>query len=60
MFSLPVVLDYSKGFGGKYGIQRDRQDPSALGWDHVENVEKHGSQRGKLSSTARDGGFCGD
>ena len=23
---LVFVLDYSKGFGGKYGVQRDRQD----------------------------------
>lgn len=58
MFCSPlfVVVDHSKGFGGKFGIQRDRQDSSALGWDHVEKVEKHGSQRGKLSSCGGDGG----
>lgn len=61
LFSPLIVLDYSKGFGGKYGVQKDRQDPSALGWDHVEKVEKHGSQRGKLCTTAGgSGGACGD
>lgn len=38
--------DYSRGFGGKFGVQRDRQDKSAAGWDHIEKVEKHDSQRG--------------
>lgn len=28
-------------------MQSDRQDKTAMGWDHVENVEKHGSQKGK-------------
>ena len=37
-------LDYAKGFGGKFGVQAV-QDKSAVGWDHVENVEKHQSQR---------------
>lgn len=40
-------LDYSKGFGGKYGVQADRQDKSAAGWDHIEKLEKHESQKGK-------------
>lgn len=40
--------DYSKGFGGKFGVQRDRQDKSAAGWDHFEKVEKHESQKGKI------------
>lgn len=40
-------VDYSKGFGGKFGVQSDRQDKSAAGWDHVEKLEKHESQKGK-------------
>lgn len=32
------------GFGGKFGVQSDRQDKSAVGWDNVEVVEKHQSQ----------------
>jgi len=39
--------DYSEGFGGKYGVQTDRVDKSALGWDHVEKVDKHESQKGR-------------
>ena len=35
-----------KGFGGKFGVQKDRQDRSAVGWDHVEKLEKHASQKG--------------
>ena len=27
-------------------MQTDRVDKSALGWDHVEKVEKHESQKG--------------
>lgn len=41
-------LDYSKGFGGQYGIQTDRQDKSAAGWGHRENLEQHESQKGFL------------
>ena len=26
MFDLIIILDYSTGFGGKYGVQKDRQD----------------------------------
>ena len=29
---------------GKYGVQKDRVDKSALGWEHKEKVEKHASQ----------------
>ena len=29
--------DYSKGFGGKFGVQTDRQDASAVGFDHSQN-----------------------
>lgn len=37
-------IDHSSGFGGKFGVQKDRQDKSAMGWEHKENVEKHESQ----------------
>lgn len=40
------LLDYTKGFGGKFGIQTDRVDKSAVGFDHFEKVSKHESQRG--------------
>ncbi|XP_073822542.1 cortactin [Musca autumnalis] len=33
------------GYGGKYGVQTDRVDKSAAGWDHIEKVEKHASQK---------------
>ena len=42
-----MALDYKTGFGGKYGVQTDRMDKSSVGWDHVEKVEKHVSQKGK-------------
>lgn len=38
--------DYSAGFGGKFGVEADRQDKSAVGWDYVEKLEKHESQKG--------------
>ena len=43
-----IFPDYSTGFGGKFGVQNDRQDKSAAGWDHVEKVDKHDSQKGIL------------
>ena len=36
--------DYSKGFGGKFGVQSDRKDKLAHGWDEVTKTEKHSSQ----------------
>ena len=39
--------DYSTGFGGKFGVQTDRQDKSAAGWDHIEKLQKHDSQKGR-------------
>lgn len=38
--------DYKKGFGGKFGIQEDRKDKSALGWDEHEKLQQHESQTG--------------
>lgn len=32
------------GFGGKFGVQEDRKDKSAVGWDHIEKPQKHASQ----------------
>ena len=40
------VADYSTGFGGKYGVQKDRVDKAAVGWEHQEHLEKHESQTG--------------
>ena len=39
-----VVADYAVGFGGKFGVQVDRQDKSAVGWDHHEGLHQHQSQ----------------
>lgn len=41
-----MVLDYSKGFGGKYGIDRDKVDKSAVGFEYQGKTEKHESQKG--------------
>lgn len=37
-------LDYAVGFGGKFGVQTDRQDACAVGWDHKETTPAHASQ----------------
>ncbi|KAF6776390.1 hypothetical protein AHF37_03393 [Paragonimus kellicotti] len=34
----------SFGYGGKFGVERDRMDKSAVGHDHHETISKHGSQ----------------
>jgi hypothetical protein len=39
-----IVVDYSKGFGGKYGVQQDRVDKSAKGWSEQQGTELHPSQ----------------
>ena len=44
--SMFFCTDYSHGFGGKYGVQKDRQDKSALGWDEQQALAKHESQKG--------------
>ena len=41
-----LFSDYSHGFGGKFGVQTDRVDKSAVGYEHKEKVEKHESQQG--------------
>ena len=46
-FYLPWYSDYKTGFGGDFGVQSDRVDKSAVGWEHHEKVDKHDSQKGK-------------
>lgn len=41
-------LDYSKGFGGKYGVEREKVDKAALGYDYKGETEKHQSQKGEF------------
>lgn len=41
-----MIKDYTIGFGGKHGIQTDRKDKSAVGWDHHESLSLHESQKG--------------
>ena len=43
-----LCVDYKTGFGGKFGVQNDRIDKSAVGWEHHEKVDKHESQKGLL------------
>lgn len=33
------------GYGGKFGLETDRMDKSAVGHDYVGKVEKHASQK---------------
>lgn len=40
------VPDYTTGFGGRYGVQTDRVDQSAVGFDYQGKTEKHESQKG--------------
>ena len=30
--------DYKTGFGGEFGVQTDRVDKNAVGWEHNEKV----------------------
>ncbi|XP_022701524.1 src substrate cortactin-like isoform X3 [Varroa jacobsoni] len=40
------VVDSSHyGYGGKFGVQKDRQDRSAVGHEYVGKTEKHSSQK---------------
>ena len=41
-----MFLDYSKGFGGKYGVEKEKVDKAALGYDYKGETEKHQSQKG--------------
>ena len=35
-------------------MQNDRQDKSALGWEHIEKVDKHESQKGNIPNIIQD------
>lgn len=35
----------SFGYGGKFGVEKDRMDQSAVGHDYIAKVEKHVSQK---------------
>lgn len=35
----------SYGYGGKFGIEKDRMDQSAMGHEYIGKVEKHASQK---------------
>uniref|UniRef100_A0A3Q0T421 Cortactin n=1 Tax=Amphilophus citrinellus TaxID=61819 RepID=A0A3Q0T421_AMPCI len=36
---------YKRGFGGRYGVEVERQDQCALGYEHKESLAKHESQK---------------
>lgn len=38
--------DYAKGFGGKFGVETDKVDKSAVGFEYQGKTEKHESQKG--------------
>lgn len=42
-----IVADYKTGFGGQFGVQKDRQDKSAVGWEDRGELSKHESQKGQ-------------
>lgn len=44
------VADYKRGFGGRYGVEVERQDQCALGYEHKESLAKHESQKGTGTS----------
>uniref|UniRef100_A0A8C0RT67 Src substrate cortactin n=1 Tax=Canis lupus familiaris TaxID=9615 RepID=A0A8C0RT67_CANLF len=37
--------DYKAGFGGRFGVQSERQDSCAVGFDYKERLAKHESQQ---------------
>uniref|UniRef100_A0AAY4DY74 SH3 domain-containing protein n=1 Tax=Denticeps clupeoides TaxID=299321 RepID=A0AAY4DY74_9TELE len=37
--------DYAKGFGGKFGVETDKVDKSAVGFEYQGKTEKHESQK---------------
>jgi len=40
-------VDYKRGFGGRFGLDIDRQDKCAESWNYTGRVELHPSQTGK-------------
>jgi len=55
-----IFPDYATGFGGKYGVQKDRVDQSAVGWDHQEKLAQHGSQTDQSTGFGGKFGVQGD
>lgn len=53
-FTPSIISDYSKGFGGRYGVEKDKVDKAAVGFDYKSQAEKHDSQKGELGG----GGQC--
>lgn len=39
-----VKSKFSDGYGGKYGVQKDRVDKSAMGYEYQYETTKHSSQ----------------
>lgn len=54
LMTIPSTVDYSRGFGGRYGVEKDKWDKAALGYDYKGETEKHESQRGKLGLERRE------
>ena len=44
-FTHASQVDAKKGFGGKFGVDKDRVDKSAVGWEYQEKLAKHASQK---------------
>lgn len=40
-----IKIKFLTGYGGKFGVEKDRMDRSALGHDYIGKVEKHASQK---------------
>ena len=54
-----LIADYSVGFGGKYGVQTDRKDESAVGWEYKEKLHMHESQKGNnINNLTASEGDC--
>lgn len=51
LFCCSFSSDYSKGFGGKFGIEKEKVDKAALGYDYKAETEKHQSQKGEMTVT---------
>ncbi|KAK5965884.1 src substrate cortactin, partial [Trichostrongylus colubriformis] len=45
MKEIIIRSDASSGYGGKFGVQVDRKDKSAAGWDEKVELSKHESQK---------------
>ncbi|KAM8740667.1 src substrate protein p85-like isoform 1-T1 [Acanthopagrus schlegelii] len=45
LFCIAFPSDYAKGFGGKYGVEKEKVDKAALGYDYKGETEKHQSQK---------------